>query len=631
MRDTATSPRDTVRLTTAQALARFLQGQWSERDGVRRRVIPGVFGIFGHGNLLGLGQALEEEGTDLPFYQGKNEQAMVHVAIGYAKASNRLSTLACTASIGPGSTNMVTGAATATINRLPVLLLAADTFANRRQGPVLQQLEHPAAGDVSVNDCLRPVSRFFDRVARPEQLLTALPDAMRVLLDPADTGAVTLALHQDVQGEAYDFPASFFAPRIWHVARRPPADEEISAAVELLRRSSRPFIVAGGGVHYSGATAELAELSERFGVPVGETFAGKGALPRGGLLLGGIGATGTGAANALARSADVVVCVGTRLSDFTTGSHSLFQHPEVGFVGINVCGADAVKLGATPVVADARLALAALVSALNATRWSTDSDYRDEARVQRQRWSDAVVADLAPREGERMSQGQVLALLNENARPGDIIVAAAGTPPADVHKLWDCGGGASCHLEFGYSCMAHEIPSALGIRMARPDAGEIYVVIGDGTYLMGNTELVTGVQEGLKITVVLVENGGFQSIRGLQVAKTGLAFGTEFRRRNSDDGRLSGDVVRVDYAANARSLGCAVFEIDSPEELRHALAAARAESRLSAIIAHVEPHRLLLDSECWWDVGVAQVSGQPQVRELSAEHARAATAQRFYY
>ncbi|MGH2764109.1 MAG: 3D-(3,5/4)-trihydroxycyclohexane-1,2-dione acylhydrolase (decyclizing) [Thermoleophilaceae bacterium] len=626
-RERAGSGRDqTLRLTTAQALVRHLQVQWSERDGARRRVIPAMFGIFGHGNLPGLGQALSEHGAELPFHQPKNEQSMVHTAIGYAKATRRLATLACTASIGPGSTNMVTGAATATTNRLPVLLLPADTFANRKQGPVLQQLEHPVESDLSVNDCLRPVSRFFDRIARPEQLLTALPEAMRVLLDPAETGAVTLCLHQDVQGEAYDWPASFFEERTWPVVRRPPAAEEIAAAAELLRASERPLIIAGGGVRHSDAQAELEALATGLGIPVCETSAGKGTVRTAELLLGGVGVNGTRAANAIAREADLVICAGTRLSDFTTASHSLFQHPEVRFVGLNVCPADAYKLGALPVVADARLALTALAEA--ASGWSTSEAYRIEVEQALERWNADLAADLEPRAGELMSQGQLLRTLNRAAQPGDWVVAAAGSPPGDLLKSFDCTGGIETHIEFAYSCMGHELPAALGIRMATPSAGEVYAVIGDGTYLMAPSELATAVQEGLKVTVVLVVNHGYQSIHGLQTGTVGESFGNEFRHREGD--RLSGAYLPLDFAANARSLGCAVFEAGNEEELGEALEAARADTGVSVIVAEVEPRRALLDGGAWWDLGVAQVSESERTRGIAAEHARGATAQRFY-
>ncbi len=623
-----TPPRDaTVRLTAAQAIVRFLQVQFSERDGVRRRVVPGLFAIYGHGNVCGLGQAVDELGDELEFFQPKNEQAMVHTAIGFAKANDRLSTLACTASVGPGATNMVTGAATATVNRIPVLLLPADTFANRRQGPVMQALDHRSQADWSVNDAFRPVSAFFDRIQRPEQLLTALPQAMRVLLDPVDTGAVTIALHQDVQGEAYDFPVAFFEPRVWHVARRPPAAEELAAAAELLRGARRPFLIAGGGVHYSGAEQELRRFAERHGIPIGETPAGKGAAGASELGLGGVGRTGTRAANALASEADVVVCVGTRLVDGTTGSNSLFQDPDVRFVAINVGPIDAYKLGAVPVVADARLALEQLGAALG--DWAAPAEWGARSGAAWSEWRADLAADLAPREGERMSQGQVLSALNRATTPEDVLVIASGTPHGDVQKLWDAGSGARVYLEVGFSCMGHEIPAAMGVRLAQPDApGEVYTVIGDGTYLMGASELATAVQEGLRFTTIVIENHGFQSIHSLQRRKTATSYGLEFRRRR-DDG-LTGDFAAIDYAANAASFGCKAYVAETLEQFEHALADAREQPVPSVVVAKVEPLRLMLGSDCWWDVGVASVSERPEMREIADEHERGRARQRYY-
>jgi 3D-(3,5/4)-trihydroxycyclohexane-1,2-dione acylhydrolase (decyclizing) len=621
-----------MRLTTAQALVRFLAEQWSERDEQQRRVVPGIFAIFGHGNVCGLGPALEEdEGRSLRYFQPKNEQSMVHAAIGYARANSLLSTLACSASIGPGSTNLLTGAATATVNRVPVLLLPSDTFANRRQGPVMQALEHALEADLTVNDAFRPLSAYFDRITRPEQLVTALPEAMRVLLDPAETGAVTLSLHQDVQGEAYDFPDALFEPRTWHVPRRPPAESELRAAIETIRASERPLVIAGGGVHYSEALAELAELSDRLGVPVAETSAGKGALPGRELAVGGVGVTGTRAANALARDADLIVCVGTRLIDLTTGSHSLFQHPDVRFVALNVTARDAYKLGALPVVADAKLALRAVIDTLAGDGWRTTEAWRGRALEEKARWERALSQDLAPRDGECMSQGQLLRALNEASQPEDWLVVASGTPHVDVHKLWDGSTGARCLMEVGFSCMAGEIPAALGVRLACRDAGEVFALIGDGNYLMGATgELVTARQEGLKLTVIVVENRGFQSIHGLQRGRTGRSFGLEFRERSADGSGLGGAFVEVDYAANARSLGCAVFAASSPDEFRDALGAAREETGPVVIVARVEPRRLLLDSDCWWDVGVPEISERTETRNLAAEHARGRRLQRYH-
>jgi 3D-(3,5/4)-trihydroxycyclohexane-1,2-dione acylhydrolase (decyclizing) len=618
------------RLTAAQALVRYLAVQFSERDGVRRRVVPAIFGIFGHGNVCGIGPALEEEqGRALRFYQPKNEQSMVHTAIGYAKANNLLSTLACTASIGPGSTNMISGAATATVNRVPVLLLPSDTFANRRQGPVMQALEHSSQADLTVNDCFRPVSRYFDRIARPEQLLTALPEAMRVLLDPAEAGAVTISLHQDVQAEAYDFPATFLDPRTWHVPRRPPSAAELSVAALIVGQAERPLIVAGGGVHYSEAGGALAELAETFGIPVAETSAGKGALAAGELSLGGLGVTGTRAANALAQVADVVICAGTRMIDLVTGSHSVFQEPDVRFVGLNISAADAHKLRAAPVVGDVRLSLEALATALRDAGWRAPEAWRTHAAEANRRWRSELAVDLEPRAGELMSQGQLLRMLNETCGPDDRLVVASGTPHVDVHKLWDCSSGGRCYMEVGFSCMGHEIPAALGAALAERDAGEVFAVIGDGTYLMAHTELVTAVQEGLKITVVLIDNHGYQSIHGLQRGRTGRSFGLEFRRRG-DSAALDGDYLPIDYAANARSLGCAAFEADSLEALRECLEAARLETRPAVVVCRVEPQRLLLDSQCWWDVGVAESSERAETRERAAEHARGRSQQRYY-
>ena len=619
-----------MRLTTAQALVRFLAAQWSERDGERRRAVPGIFGIFGHGNVCGVGPALEEdEGRSLSFHQPKNEQSMVHAAVGYARANHLLSTFACSASIGPGSTNLLTGAATATVDRVPALLLPSDTFANRRQGPVMQALEHPLEADLTVNDAFRPLSAYFDRITRPEQLATSLPEAMRVLLDPAETGAVTLSLHQDVQAEAHDFPRELFEPRTWHVARRPPADSELRAALDAIRSSERPLVIAGGGVHYSRALSELAELSDRCAVPVAETSAGKGALLDGELGVGGVGVTGTRAANALAREADLIVCVGTRMIDLTTGSNSLFQEPGVGFVGLNLRARDAHKLGALPVVADAKLGLRGLVDGLASAGWRAPEAWGKRAREASARWQSDLDQDLAQREGERMSQGQLLRALNEATTPEDWLIVASGTPHVDVHKLWDASTGARCLMEVGFSCMAGEIPTALGVRMARPKSGEVYALIGDGNYLMGATgELVTARQEGLKITVIVVENHGFQSIHALQRGRTGRSFGLEFRRRSADGSGIGGPYVEVDYAANARSLGCAVFTADSLDQFGSSLDAAKDETDPVVIVARVEPHRLLLDSDCWWDVGVAERSERAETRELAAEHARGRALQR---
>jgi 3D-(3,5/4)-trihydroxycyclohexane-1,2-dione acylhydrolase (decyclizing) len=619
----------TVRLTTGQAIVRYLQAQHSERDDETRRLVPGIFGIFGHGNVIGLGQPLEEVGDDLRFFQGRNEQSMVHAAAAYARATRRRATLACTSSIGPGATNMLTGAAGATINRLPVLLFPGDIYATRRQGPVLQQLEHPLAGDVSVNDCFRPVSRFFDRITRPEQLLTALPEAMRVLTSPVETGAVTIALPQDVQSHAYDYPTRFFEERAWRIERPRPDEGRIAEAVELLRRASRPVVIAGGGVRYSEAEDELARLAAELGIPVAETFAGKGAMGEDSwLTLGGLGLEGNPGANRVVRDADVVVCMGTRLTDFATGSQSLFRHPDVRFISVNVTGRDAHKQGALPIVADAREALRALREAGRAGVRPRD-EYRADAERARAEWLEERRRLLDPVAGERMSQAQLILTLNDIARPGDTVIAAAGTPPGDLLKLWDATGGRNCHLEFGYSCMGYELPGGIGVRMAQAE-GEVYVYIGDGTFLLNPGELVTALQEQLKITVVISENHGFQSIRRLQMWRAGRDFGNEFRARS--DGRLEGEYLRLDLAKAAEGLGARAFRAESPDALRAALAEARGERRACVIVCETEPHRYLPDSGAWWDVAPPEVSGDELVRERRAEYEReVAQLQRFYY
>jgi len=621
----------TQRLTTAQAVVEYLQAQHSERDGETRRLVPAMFGIFGHGNVAGLGQALEEYGTGLTYLQARNEQSMVHAAAAYAKATKRRATLACTSSIGPGATNMITGAAGATINRLPVLLFPSDIFATRHQGPVLQQLEHPLAGDVSVNDCFRPVSRFFDRITRPEQLLTALPEAMRVLTSPAEAGAVTIALPQDVQSHAYQYPVSFFEERAWRIERPRPDARRIAEAVELLRGASRPVLIAGGGVHYSGAGRELTLLAAQCGIPVAETFGGKGAVAEDAwYLLGGLGLEGNPATNEVVKSADLVVSVGTRLTDFATGSQSLFQNPAVRFVSVNVTDRDARKEGALPIVADAREALAALAAAAAEAGVATSEEYRREVVRLRERWlaTRAAVAEQAP--GEAMSQGQLILTLNEFVRPGDTVIAAAGGPPGDLLKIWDATGGRNCHLEFGYSCMGYEIPAGIGVRMAQ-EGGEVYVYVGDGTYLMNPTELVTAAQEGLKMTVVISENHGFQCIRRLQMWRAGRPFGNEFRARDGR-ARLEGEYLQLDLAKTAEGFGAVAFTADTPDALRSALEQARGESRTCVIVCETEKYRNLPPSEVWWDIAPSEASEDPIVQKIRAEYERdRAELQRFYY
>jgi len=622
-----------VQLTMAQALVQYLQAQYSERDGKTMRLIPAMYGIFGHGNASGLGQALWEYGQDMPFYQPCNEQSMVHTAIGYAKANLRRATLACTASIGPGSTNMLTGAATATINRIPVLLLPSDYYATRHQGPVLQQLEHPISADVSVNDCFRPISRFFDRISRPEQLLTALPEAMRVLTDPAETGAVTIALPQDVQGHAYSYPVHFFDKRVWRIERRAPDRDRIREAVELLQNARRPFVIAGGGVHYSEAWAELETFCTKFGIPVGETFAGKGALLNDSdLLLRGFGCTGTPAAAKIASQADLVICIGTRLTDFATGSHSAFNNPEVRFISINVNGHDAYKVGAVPITADARVALQALTEAAEAAGLKPNKGYVSEARELKQEWVARVNEEVYQQKpGGTMTQGQLIGLLNESAMPGDTIIAAAGSPPGDLHSLWDASNGRKCHLEFGYSCMGYELPASLGVRMAEPK-GEVIVFIGDGTYLMNPTELVTAARERFKITVIISENHGYQCIRNLQMNRVGHSLATEFKMRDPATNQIEGDYVALDLAKNAEGMGARVWNARTPAEVCKALREARDEKGPCVIVVETEKHKFIPGSGVWWDVVVAECTKDPVTQKLRAEYeAGRDKLQRLYY
>ena len=618
-----------VRLTVGQAAVRFLAVQRSERDGAERPFFAGCFGIFGHGNLAGIGQALLEAELRHPgalrYYQARNEQAMVHAAVAYARMRNRLAAWVCTSSIGPGATNMVTGAALATINRLPVLLLPGDVFATRVAPPVLQELEHPGAGDVSVNDTFRPVSRYFDRIWRPEQLPSAFLTAMSVLTDPANTGAVTLALPQDVQAEAYDWPRELFAERVWHVPRPVPEPAALARAAGVIRSAARPLIVAGGGVIYAEATAELRAFAEAAGIPVSETQAGKGALPFDHpLALGAIGSTGTAAANQMARQADVVIGIGTRYSDFTTASRTLFGRPQVQFVNINVAAADAVKLAGTALVADAREALRGLAGAL--AGWSTPAAYRAEARQLAAAW-DEVVGRAYALGRQPPAQSEVLGAVNDAAEPADVVVCAAGSMPGDLHKLWRTRDPKGYHVEYGYSCMGYEIAGGLGAKLAEPGR-EVFVLVGDGSYLMMAQELVTAVQEGVKLIVVLVQNHGFASIGGLSDTVGVPRFGTSYRYRNPATGRLDGDVLPVDLAANAESLGVRVLRARTIAELRAALGQARDEA--GPVLVHIETDPMIPapDSEAWWDVPVAEVSELDSTRRARAAYDQAKPDQR---
>ena len=600
----------TVRLTVAQATVRFLANQWSERDGVEHRLVPGCFGIFGHGNVAGIGQALLQATThgepDLPYYLARNEQAMVHAAVAYAKTRNRLQTLACTASIGPGSTNMVTGAALGTTNRLPVLLLPSDFFATRVANPVLQELEDPRTYDVSVNDALKPVSRFWDRVNRPEQLPSALLAAMRVLTDPAETGAVTLCLPQDVQAEAFDWPEELFRKRVWHVSRPVPEPAALTRAVETIRAARRPLLVAGGGVVYSGAERALIELAESTGIPVADTHAGKGAIPWDHpQSVGGVGSTGTPVANRLARGADVVIGVGTRYSDFTTASRTQFQHPDVRFVNLNVTGFDSVKHSAVPVVTDARTGLAALTEALDG--WAVDEAYVASYQRHQSEWNDVVDRAFHLGHGPLPAQTEVLGALHDELDPRDVIVQAAGSLPGDLQMLWRPRDPKSYTLDNANSCMGYEIAGGLGTKMADPDR-EVFVLVGDGSYLMMAQEIVTAVAEGLKLNIVLIQNHGFASIGALSDSLGSQRFGTSYRRRNPETGLLDGDVLPVDLAANAASLGAEVIRTTNIADFRAALARSRASGRTTVVEIQTDPLAPVPSPESWWDVPVSEVA-----------------------
>ncbi|WP_415950462.1 3D-(3,5/4)-trihydroxycyclohexane-1,2-dione acylhydrolase (decyclizing) [Streptomyces sp. KLOTTS4A1] len=601
----------TVRLTVAQALVRFLARQYTERDGVRQRLITATWGIFGHGNVAGLGQALVEHGEDMPFHQGRNEQAMVHAAVGYARHSRRLSTHAVTTSIGPGATNLVTGAALATINHIPVLLLPGDVFAARPADPVLQQLEVPYAGDVSVNDCLRPVSKHFDRVTRPEALIPAALAAMRVLVDPVDTGAVTLALPQDVQAEAWEWPEEFFRERVWRVRRPAPDEAEVSAAAEVIARARRPLVIAGGGVRHSAAEAALRGFAGRTGVPVACTQSGKGALPAGHPQeVGAIGHTGTAAADRLAREADVVIGVGTRYTDFTTASASLFRHPGVRFVNLNIAAFDAHKLAGTALVADAREGLERLSAAEALAGFRVDPEYGEECAALRAAWDEVVTrACSAPDPGARPTQGQLLGALDALADERDVLVNAAGSLPGDLHKLWRARTSDQYHVEYGYSCMGYEIPAAIGVKLAEPGR-EVWALVGDGTYLMMPTELVTAVQEGIAIKLVILQNHGYASIGSLSEAVGAEGFATGYRYRAAD-GTYTGDPLPVDLAANAESLGMRVLRAGTVRELREALREARAAEVPTCVYTETESADTVSGAgaaQAWWDVPVAETA-----------------------
>ncbi len=618
---------NTRRLTMAQALIVFLKNQYVERDGQQHQFFAGVLGIFGHGNVAGIGQALQQN-PDLPYIPVRNEQSAVHLAAAFAKAGNRMRAMACTSSIGPGATNMITGAALATINRLPVLLLPGEIFARRNVAPVLQQLESPSTQDIGVNDCFRPVSRYWDRIYRPEQLITALPEAMRVLTSPSDCGAVTLCLPQDVQTEAYDYPEELFRKRVWLI-RRGQADRlSLERAVEAIRSSRRQLIVAGGGVLMSEASAALDKFVAQTGIPVAETQAGKGSLPWDHPQdVGAIGATGTLAANRLAHNADLVIGIGTRYADFTTASMTAFQNPDVRFVNINTAEFDACKVAAIPVIADARETLEQLPGKLVGFRVS--QELAAEIAGLKTEWEAEVDRLFHLNNPGRPAQSEVIGAIWEASGPRDVLLSAAGSHPGDLHKLWRTRTPNGYHMEYGYSCMAYEIPGAMGAKMADPTR-QVYVFLGDGTYLMMPTEITTSVQEGVKIIIVLVDNGGFGSIGNLSRSVGSGGFGTSRRQRSQVSGELDADALQVDFVANARSLGAHARKAETLADLKGALQWAKGTDRTTVIVIETDPAIGVPGYDSWWDVAVAEVSEMESVRQARARYEEARKQERYH-
>jgi len=616
----------TRRLTVAQAIVAFLQNQFVERDGVQHRFFEGCFGIFGHGNVAGIGQALEQD-RGLRYYLFRNEQAMVHAAVAFAKASFRLRTMVCTSSIGPGATNMLTGAALATINRIPVLLLPGDIFARRNVAPVLQQLESPATQDISVNDCFRPVSRYWDRIERPEQILTSLPEAVRVLTSPSETGTVTLSLPQDVQIEAFDFPDEFFQKHVWTIPRSRADQDLLKRAASWIRSAKKPLIIAGGGVLYSEASKELGEFAAATGIPVGETNAGKGSLPYNHpQCVGAIGVTGTPSANILAREADLVIGIGTRYTDFTSASKTAFQNLAVRFININVTEFDAHKHAALPLTGDARATLQELRAALDGYR--VEENYRKQISELRAAWDKEVERIYSVRGEGKLTQSEIIGAVNDFTKPGDIMINAAGSMPGDLHKLWRTCEPGGYHMEYGYSCMGYEIAGGLGIKMARPDR-DVYVLVGDGSYLMMAQELVTSLQEGMKLNVILVDNHGFASIGGLSRSLGNEGMGTDYRY--AKNGRYEGETIQIDFRANAESLGAWAVRANSIEEFKRALESGRNESRTSVIVVETAIGERVPGYESWWDVPVAEVSEIEAVKAARADYEKARVKERYFF
>jgi 3D-(3,5/4)-trihydroxycyclohexane-1,2-dione acylhydrolase (decyclizing) len=620
----------TIRLTVAQAVIKFLAVQYSLLDGKETRVIAGVWGIFGHGNVAGLGQALEEYGDELnmPTYRPQNEQAMVHLAAAYAKHTNRVSTYACTASIGPGSTNMLTAAAGATINRLPVLLLPSDYFASTLPNPVLQQLEHPIEFDSSVNDTFRLVSKFYTRITRAEQLLSALPEALRVLTDPAETGAVTISIPEDVQTQAYDFPIELFEKRIWRIRRPVPEPEMLEIVIKQIKKAKRPIIIAGGGVMYSEANAALADFASSYNIPVCESQAGKGAIPWDHPMnVGAVGSSGGLAANVLARDADLVIAIGTRLADFVTASKTAFQHPEVKVIGLNIVAMDAAKLAATSLISDAKRGLEAMQTGLSGFK-GTSSTYQKEIAALKLEWDNIVTDYRTPDLSQNhVEQTAVIGMVGDAVGGNATVICAAGSMPGDLLKLWRPTDPKAYHVEYGFSCMGYEIPAALGIKLADPKRN-VVVFIGDGTYLMMNSEIVTAVAERLDFTIILVDNKGYGSIRRLQMETGSPSFNNELRYRNPKTNRTDGKPVIVDFVKHTQSMGATSWYADTYTKLENALSQASQTKGVKAIIVPVSLEGSARGYESWWDAPIAAVSSQSKVKKARKHYESSLEKQR---
>ncbi|MEX0778929.1 MAG: 3D-(3,5/4)-trihydroxycyclohexane-1,2-dione acylhydrolase (decyclizing) [Balneolales bacterium] len=618
---------NTQRLTTAQALILFLKNQYVNRDGTESSFFAGAWGIFGHGNVAGIGQALQQN-KDFPYYLARSEQGMTHIATAFTKMNNRLRTFACTSSIGPGATNMITGAATATVNRLPLLLLPGDIFARRNVAPVLQQIESDHSQDSSVNDAFKSVSKYWDRINRPDQLPYSLLEAMRVLTSPANTGAVTLALPQDVQTEAWDYPDELFKKRIWTIARSRADLSQLKKAAQMIRSSKKPFIVSGGGTIYSEATQALDDFVTKTGIPVGETHAGKGSLlydhPQN---LDAVGVTGTPGSNIIAREADLVICVGTRLSDFTTASKTAFQNPDVKFISINVAEFDAFKQGSLPLVADAKVTLEELVDLLE--DYQVDSSYSSKISEFKDNWETEVTKLTSQNGQDKIRQSEIIRTVNEFSQPEDIMVNAAGSLPGDLHKLWRTKNTKGYHMEYGNSCMGYEIAGGLGVKMADPSR-EVYVMVGDGSYLMLSSEILTSIQEGYKLNIVLINNHGFSSIGGLSKSIGSEGFGTNYRYRDTGTQQLDGNQLPVDFAKNAESLGALVIEAKTVNELQKALVTSKQADRTTVIVLETDKDDKVPGFESWWDVPIAEVSDNAAIQDARKEYEKSILKEKNY-